>query len=1317
MQDQYLPSGTGDDSLDTPVDLNAAQPVQHFAFGGIANPAQNPFLRGSDRKFLEARQKEFDEFERQRLAYNDALTKWQNEVYNPYKTQVDAYNTAAQKYNTEVYDPYKAQVEAYNQALNKYNEEVYNPYAKQYADYEAAVNAWNAGSRESDYTGPAAPTLARKFDMTMPTAPTAFGMTAPTAPEDFKGTAPVLPFKEEDVVAYQRAAAGRAQKDAGQRALALEVVSNPDQFNFGSMSVANRFMAKGGPVEKSAREMMDEVEAPEDEAAFARMLSEVEAGSKMDREAIRAAVEKVAAAGRGGDELLAYLSPESMQALKRMGGAGTINPATGLPEFKGGVIGRIGRSIKKIFGRSDRPQAAVQQDGGAAAPVQPAAQAPQAVEPAQTMPSAADLMKQLDDANAARRAAEEKAAADLAALRTQQEAALKAQQEAAATAQKDAIAAALKADAEARAKAALPLSQAATGMTNRTGTTGTTAATSQATSQAASNDPRVATALSLMYRSHTTGAPTAEFDRMGGYNTVAQLAASAGHSATPQWIANYERSMGLPESEYTKRNRQFLTTSAGMLSTLPGGGTQNPMDPNFVGPRTPAQQQQFNAISLRSPAVQSMGSFSPISAGFANLSTPFAPTPGLGLIQRPTSAGFSPMDPNFLRNLGRYDPVTQRQMIEERERDMGLRPRAPVDPNLPDVSGTFVDMGRVPQPDYTNRGVGAVGDIGGITIRGPATPGPLPSFGSIRSDQARASDPGNFFALSQPAAPGMNPGTVSTPYNPLAMYQGPSPVQAIANNPNLSPGMLGGQQNAGMMTDRLGNRIYAPGTPPAFMFGPPGFAKGGEADINAMRALVDASNMADEADQEEVINTDPVGSAKSMLSDLMAQEKPRPKATGKIGRMPATGGGAETPKEMALQFEALMSQKDIKPKAAKSAQAELRALARSYQLKKAAAENAARGLMSNTLGAPTLEKPTLEQPTLTTRRFAEGGEAKKGQEVEGSDGPSASALLRRLGLAVARGVPQAVTGLVDLAALPLTATGRMKAEDVVGTTDYLTKRGLLPKPQEGLASESAELLSSMASPGGAAKAAVIGMIGPKGIIEAARRSTLFKGPGMTVPQEQFSSAQMLKMLEEQGIDTNRMWLRGKKEDAVKGAPHYDYDTLEYLYNYQKRPDAVEAAMRDSRRSQATQGRTLSRQPGDRSVTKFNTTGGVWLTESPSLAQTYAGERGYVIPVYAPKPDVKLDAKGEQWGDFYRKDKDWKEAFADPKVRLVEVRNIIDAGPHWTKMISPEASEEELRALLTATNLFAKKPFKKRVVNKLTGEPFEFKHGGSVSHAA
>ena len=968
MQDQYLPSGTGDDSLDTPVDLNAAQPVQHFAFGGIANPGQRPMLRGSDREYLEARQKEFDAFEKQRLAYNDALTKWQNEVYNPYKTQVDAYNTAAQKYNTEVYDPYKAQVEAYNQALNKYNEEVYNPYATQYAAYEKAVNDWNAGSRESDYAGPAAPTLARNFEMTMPTQPQAFGMTAPTAPKDFDMKAPALPFKEEEIIKYQQEAASRAQKDAGQRALALEVVSNPEQFNFGSLSVANRFMAKGGPVEKSAREMMEEINAPQDDAALVRMLSEVQSGSKMDREAILAAVEKVAAAGRGGDELLAYLSPESMQALKRMGGAGTINPATGLPEFKGGVIGRISRGIRGIFGRSSRPQAAVQQDGGAAAPVQAAPAAPQQVEQAKAPPTAAELLKSVDTATATRETEEERLARERAALAAQQRAVADTQQVVGNTA---------------RPNVQLPMSEAA----NRT-----TSPVQMGGSAPASNlpagvypdsfvgplppgakrqgevarDPQVAAALSLMYRSHTGGAPTAEFDRMGGYDAVSRLAASAGHSATPQWIAGYEQSMGLPESDYTKRNKQFLTTAGGMLSSLPK-----------------------STINLGGPAASTPVAPMPISGGRINVSQPTAPTPGAGIIQRPTSAGFMPMDPEFLRNIGRYDPVTQRQMIEERERDMGLRSRPPVDPNLPDVSGTFRDVGRVyldnATPDYTQRGVGSVGsvgNIGGISIRGPATPGALPDFGSPRTPGQQASSPSNYFGLNQPAAPGMNPGTVSTPYNPLAMYQGPSPVQAIANNPNLSPGMLGGQQNAGMMTDRLGNRIYAPGTPPAFMFGPPGFAKGGEADINAMRALVDASNMADEGEQEEVINTDPVGSAKSMLSDLMAQEKPRPKATGKVGRMPATGGGAETPKEMALQFEALMSQKDIKPKAAKSAQAELRALARSYQLKKAAAENAARGLMSNTLGAPTLEKPTLEQPTLTTRRFQKGGEAKKGSAEE-----------------------------------------------------------------------------------------------------------------------------------------------------------------------------------------------------------------------------------------------------------------------------------------------------------------------------------------------
>lgn len=72
------------------------------------------------------------------------------------------------------------------------------------------------------------------------------------------------------------------------------------------------------------------------------------------------------------------------------------------------------------------------------------------------------------------------------------------------------------------------------------------------------------------------------------------------------------------------------------------------------------------------------------------------------------------------------------------------------------------------------------------------------------------------------------------------------------------------------------------------------------------------------------------------------------------------------------------------------------------------------------------------------------------------DKPSRMAQMLR---SVARGAPQAVTGFVDLAALPFTATGMLKSEDVVGSTDYLTKKGLLPQAQPGLANQTAEVLS------------------------------------------------------------------------------------------------------------------------------------------------------------------------------------------------------------------------------------------------------------------
>lgn len=58
--------------------------------------------------------------------------------------------------------------------------------------------------------------------------------------------------------------------------------------------------------------------------------------------------QKVAAAGRGGDTMLAHVNPREAEALRRMGGSGTINPNTGLREFKGGILGALSDAVSGI---------------------------------------------------------------------------------------------------------------------------------------------------------------------------------------------------------------------------------------------------------------------------------------------------------------------------------------------------------------------------------------------------------------------------------------------------------------------------------------------------------------------------------------------------------------------------------------------------------------------------------------------------------------------------------------------------------------------------------------------------------------------------------------------------------------------------------------------------------------------------------------------------------------------------------------------------------------------------------------------------------
>jgi len=54
---------------------------------------------------------------------------------------------------------------------------------------------------------------------------------------------------------------------------------------------------------------------------------------------------ELAAMGRSGDTMLAHITPEEAMMLRQMGGSGTINPYTGLPEF---FLKKIGRALKKF---------------------------------------------------------------------------------------------------------------------------------------------------------------------------------------------------------------------------------------------------------------------------------------------------------------------------------------------------------------------------------------------------------------------------------------------------------------------------------------------------------------------------------------------------------------------------------------------------------------------------------------------------------------------------------------------------------------------------------------------------------------------------------------------------------------------------------------------------------------------------------------------------------------------------------------------------------------------------------------------------------
>jgi hypothetical protein len=213
------------------------------------------------------------------------------------------------------------------------------------------------------------------------------------------------------------------------------------------------------------------------------------------------------------------------------------------------------------------------------------------------------------------------------------------------------------------------------------------------------------------------------------------------------------------------------------------------------------------------------------------------------------------------------------------------------------------------------------------------------------------------------------------------------------------------------MTDRLGNKIIAPAAPLIF-------AEGGEVDAD-----------------DSPINTDPLGSAQQFMAQIVQADRPSPTRQS-VKRVAKSTGGKEMPKEMGMNAGSLTTARDLMPAASDkgSSRQQMEDFIRVYQNKLSAAKDKARGMSSDTFGAPTLEGASLAKNTLAKKRFAKGGEAKKS---EGDDVPQVTGVNKVLDF-IAQRVPGSV-----VSSLPTSA--RTLLETAQGTKTPVTEANFSPK--------------------------------------------------------------------------------------------------------------------------------------------------------------------------------------------------------------------------------------------------------------------------------
>jgi hypothetical protein len=264
---------------------------------------------------------------------------------------------------------------------------------------------------------------------------------------------------------------------------------------------------------------------------------------------------------------------------------------------------------------------------------------------------------------------------------------------------------------------------------------------------------------------------------------------------------------------------------------------------------------------------------------------------------------------------------------------------------------------------------------------GGYTPGPipvttLPKPGYVANPLPTAPGRGTSTPYFTPTPGSLTPGTVPANINLPSLQTSNLPQQALAQNPNLGPGMLGGAENAGYYTDRFGNVILSPAA-----VRPPGRAKGGPASDKELLALLKGENK--EAYAESLKNFNSARSMLESLSDAPGEtvtefdSTPISQTVRRATRQPIrqeTDRG--TARGMAMELESLTTAQE--PKRAPDTLAELLKMSESVRSRDAMS---AKDLMRDTFGTEKLTKKQLSRlGDLMTRRFAEGGEVDETDE-------------------------------------------------------------------------------------------------------------------------------------------------------------------------------------------------------------------------------------------------------------------------------------------------------------------------------------------------